>query len=113
MAAEVSTPGSPLYRHYLPAGAFAPTFGPTSEAIAAVEAWLTGAGLRVDGVSADHLAVSVAGSAQRLSEAFSTSFERYRVGARTAYSNTEAQTSSSRSEVPAWGIIFLSIGLHK
>lgn len=87
---EVSTPGSPLYRHYLARGEFATTFGPTAAAVAAVEAALSARGLKPGQISPDHLAIPVSATASQLAKAFSTGFERVKVGRRLTYVNTSA-----------------------
>ncbi len=50
-AAAVSTPGSPLFEHYLTPAAYTARFGATAAEATAVESWLTSAGFA--GVSAD------------------------------------------------------------
>jgi hypothetical protein len=89
-ASEVSTPGSPLYRRYLRRGQFALDFGPTPSAIAVVEGSLRQAGLRPGTISPNHLIIPVTATAAQFSRAFSTSFDRVRVGGRSAYANTSA-----------------------
>jgi hypothetical protein len=89
-AAAVSTPGSTLYRHYLPAGAFTRVFGPTGSAIAAVEAALRADQLAVGAITGNHLMIPVSGTAARFARAFSISFERYRLAGRDVYANTSA-----------------------
>jgi hypothetical protein len=89
-ASEVSTPGTPLYKDYLPRGAFAGRFGPTPAAIAAVEASLRAVGLTPGAISSDDLSIPVTATAGQLAKAFSTSFERVQVGSRVAYADTAA-----------------------
>ena len=43
-ATAVSTPGSPLFRHYLSPGGYTARFGPSRSAAAAVASWLRSAG---------------------------------------------------------------------
>jgi hypothetical protein len=68
--AAVSTPGSALYRHYLPAGRFAAQFGPTSATVGAARGWLASAGLDVGTVSANRLLIPVTGTAAQMELAF-------------------------------------------
>ena len=90
-AAEVSTPGTSLYRHYLSRGAFATQFGPTAAAIVDVRRWLQSDGLAVTTISANHLTVEVQGLTASFERAFSTGIERYRLPAGgVAYANTAA-----------------------
>jgi subtilase family serine protease len=94
-ANAVSTPGSPLFRDYLPKGAFAGRFGPTAAAISAVEASLRSEGLRPGAITSNHLIIPVTATAGQFAKAFSTSFERYNVGGRIAYANTRAPLFSA------------------
>jgi subtilase family serine protease len=90
-ATEVSTPGSPLYRDYLPAGAFPARFGPTAATIATVRSTLRARGLRPGAISANHLSIPVTATAGQLQSAFATSLARYRLpGGRTGFANATA-----------------------
>jgi subtilase family serine protease len=89
-ATAVSTPGSTLYRRYLPAGSFPRVFGPLPTTIAAVESWLRGRGLRPAPVDANRLYIEVNATAAQLEKAFSIGLERYELGGRVAYANTAA-----------------------
>ena len=90
-ATAVSTPGNRLYRHYLARGQFAPRFGPTAAAIAAVERQLRSAGLEPGAISSNHLLIPVTAKATTFARAFRTGFHTYRMaGARIAYANTVA-----------------------
>jgi len=90
-AADVSTPGNALYRHWIAPGQFAARFGPTPAAIRAVTASLRSAGLRVGQISGDHLSLPVSATAGAVARAFSLGFNRYRMpSGRVAYANTQA-----------------------
>ena len=90
-ATNVSTPGSPLYRHYLARGQFPNVFGPTTTAVAAVEGVLRADGLQLGAISANHLSIPVTATAERLSKAFSTEFHRYEMpSGRIAFANSTA-----------------------
>lgn len=106
-ATAVSTPGSPLFRHFLAKGAFATRFGPTSAAIAAVEASLRAEGLRPSAISANHLIIPVTATAGHLSTAFSVAFERYEVGGRVAYASTSAPRFASEIAPYILGVVGL------
>ncbi|HEY2318502.1 MAG TPA: protease pro-enzyme activation domain-containing protein, partial [Solirubrobacteraceae bacterium] len=85
-AQAVSTPGSPLYQHYLTVDQFAQRFAPDATQVAAVRAALQGQGLTPGPLAANGLSIDVSASAAELSSALSTSFERYQVpGGRTAF----------------------------
>ena len=78
-ASAVSTPGSPMFRHYLAPGEFAGRFGPTPATIKAVRTWLAGKGLTVEPTSSGGLIVPVHGSASTMAKAFGIGFEQYRL----------------------------------
>ena len=80
-AAAVSTPGNPLYRHFLTPAQARARFGISSREIAGVRSWLTGAGLEVTGVTGSGPAgayVSVRGSLAAAGRAFAVTFGRFR-----------------------------------
>jgi subtilase family serine protease len=106
-ASAVSTPGSPLFREYLPKGAFAGRFGPTTAAISAVEASLRSEGLRPGAITSNHLIIPVTATAGQFAKAFSTSFERYSVGGRIAYANTRAPLFSASIARDLIGVVGL------
>jgi subtilase family serine protease len=88
-AQQVSTPGTDLYRHYLSVRQFADRFGPTSSTIRSVDEALGDVGLHPGVASTNGLSIPVRATAGQLSAAFSTGFERYRVGGgRVAFANT-------------------------
>ncbi|MFI5035538.1 MAG: protease pro-enzyme activation domain-containing protein [Acidimicrobiales bacterium] len=66
----ITNPASPDYRRYLTPSQFARAFGPSPAAIAAVRRYLTGFGLRIDTLSAGHVAMRVEGSEGDVARAF-------------------------------------------
>ena len=74
-ATSVSTPGSDDYQHFLTPAEVQTRFGPTPAQLAAVEHWLTGAGLHVTTVNAQELKAT--GTSAQTGAAFDTSLERY------------------------------------
>jgi subtilase family serine protease len=80
-AEAVSTPGNPLYHHYLSAGRFQARYGTSAAQVAAVESWLRSAGLRV--VSANGHSVEVSGTAAQSEAAYGTSLHSYSVRGET------------------------------
>jgi hypothetical protein len=76
---SVSTPGSPLFHHYLAPGAFASVFGPSPAIISSVRAWLAGRGLDVGPTSRDGLIVPISGTATQVEKAFAVGLEQYRL----------------------------------
>jgi Pro-kumamolisin, activation domain len=75
---DVSTPGNPLYRHFLTTAEFAQRFGATSFAIALVRSELRSAGLTVSALSPNNLVLRATGSAKQVSATFHTKLQRYR-----------------------------------
>ncbi len=77
-ASAVSTPGNPLFEHYLTPAAYTARFGPSAAEAASVEAWLRAAGF--SGVSADSGRDYVAGTASvsTIETALSTRLLYYR-----------------------------------
>ena len=90
-ATAVSTPGSPLYRHYLRRGEFAARFGASPATIAAVESALRAAGLNPGPAAPNALSIPVDSSASTVSHALHVGFQRYRLrSGRVAFANTAA-----------------------
>ncbi|HXR41522.1 MAG TPA: protease pro-enzyme activation domain-containing protein, partial [Acidothermaceae bacterium] len=86
---QVSTPGSPQYRHFLAPGEYAATFGPTTQAIASVKSSLAALGLKVNSVTGS--VISVSGSVAQVGSALQTSFTQYQLSSgRIARANTSA-----------------------
>ena len=91
LATAVSTPGNPQYRHFLPKGRLARTFGPTPATIAAVRSSLRRAGLSPGPVSANGLIIPVTASAGRAEAALDMRIDSYRLSSgRTAVADTKA-----------------------
>jgi subtilase family serine protease len=87
-ATEVSTPGSPLYHHYLSVSQFAQSFGATPAQIASVKSALQAQGVSVGTPLANNLTLPVTGSAAQVEKAFSVSLSQVKLsGGRTAYAN--------------------------
>ncbi|GJF29432.1 hypothetical protein KNE206_21320 [Kitasatospora sp. NE20-6] len=87
----VSTPGSPLYKHYLGTGQFAQRFGADAASVASVRAALTAAGLHPGEVGANGLTIPVKATVAEAKKAFDTDFAGYTLPDGTAaYANTQA-----------------------
>ncbi len=107
--AAVSTPGSAQYHHYLGAGQFASTFGPTPETIAATRAWLTSAGLDPGATSPDGLLVPVTGSTVQLEQALDVSLVATRLpDGRVARFNSQQPAVPAALAPSVAGVIGLS-----
>jgi hypothetical protein len=104
----VSTPGSPQYHHYLAAGQFGPTFGPTASTVAATRSWLTSSGLQVGPTSANGLLVPVSGTVAAMEQAFAVPLVQTRL-----HDGRVARAETANPEVPASlaGVVGGVIGL--
>ncbi len=107
-AQAVSTPGSPLYQHYLTVAQFAEDFAPDATQVAAVRAALEAQGLQPGPLAANGLSIDLTATAAQLSSALSTSFERYQVpSGRSAFANTTAPALPSSVAGLVRGVIGL------
>lgn len=77
LAAAVSDPASPSYRHYVTAAQYRARFAPTDAQLQRVTRWLRGAGLQIAEIPANHLYVSVTGSAAAARKAFGVNLRNY------------------------------------
>jgi hypothetical protein len=75
---DVSTPGTPVFHHYLAPGQFDSVFGPTPATVTAARTWLASTGLQV-GATAGGLLVPVTGSAAQVEAAFQVPLVRARL----------------------------------
>jgi len=79
LAQSVSDPASAQYGQFLTPAQYDQQFAPTSDQVAAVTKWLTGAGLSIVSVGPDNHFVAVAGSADAINTAFGTQLALYQV----------------------------------
>ncbi len=90
-ATEVSTPGSPLYHHYLQQGEFATVFGPSSATLSAVRSQLRGLGLVPGNTWPDGLAIPVTTTVSKAESAFRTTLRSYKLSnGQVGFANTTA-----------------------
>jgi hypothetical protein len=75
---EVSTPGSPMYRHYLKTGQFAKSFGPSPATVTRVRAALKAKGLTAGPLEADGMTLPVHTTVGTAAKALDTHFTGYR-----------------------------------
>jgi subtilase family serine protease len=109
MANAVSTPGSPLFRHYLSVAQFAQRFGASDQQIAAVKSALTSAGLSVGNAEANNLTLPVSGTARQVEQAFAVSLKQVKLASsRVAYANTSAPTLTSSAAGSVQGVVGLN-----
>jgi subtilase family serine protease len=107
-ATAVSTPGSPLYRHYISPAQFAARFGPAPAQIAAVRASLRAHGLDPATPTANGLAIPVAATAGAVSHALSISFARIsESGRRVGFASTAAPLFDTRVAGIVQGVVGL------
>ena len=92
---DVSNPRSPSFHHYLARGQFTTLFGPRAATVETVRHQLAADGLRVTGVSANHLLVSFSGSAATAEAAFHTGLERVRLA-----NGTTGQATTTAVRLP-------------
>jgi subtilase family serine protease len=108
LATEVSTPGTPLFRHYLSVSQFAQQFGATPLQIAAVQSTLRSQGLGVGTPTANDLTIPVTGTAAQVQKAFSVSESQVKLpSGRVAYANAQAPTLQSSIARYVQGVIGL------
>lgn len=88
----ISTPGSPTAGQRLSTAQYTARFAPTAATVRAVQDWARSAGLRVDGLGADNHFVSVSGSAQSVSAAFTAGLRTFTVDGATGTAPTSAVT---------------------
>jgi len=114
-AAAVSQPGNAAYGQFLSPAQVQARFGPTSAQIAAVRAWLTGAGLTVTAVddSVDGY-VAVSGPVSDAASAFSVTFQNFR-GPDKRTDRAPAQSASAPASVGSavLGVTGLDTATHQ
>ncbi|MGH9016917.1 MAG: S53 family peptidase [Acidimicrobiales bacterium] len=73
----LSTPGTSTFRHFLTPAQFRSTYSPSAAAVAAVESWVRGAGLKVASEAPSRLYVEVTGTMGQAESLVGTSFATY------------------------------------
>ncbi len=92
---DVSTPGNPLYHHYLARGQFASRFGPAPSTISAVRSWLIAGGLHPGPTTSNGLAIPITARAEQLDAVLAS----HLVGV-TMPSGRHAYTTTTTPRVP-------------
>ena len=82
-----SDPTSPSYGHYLTPAQYMARFAPTNAEVQAARDWASGAGLTVDGVSPDHLIVTVHAATRQVEQALGVTINDYNVSGRAFRAN--------------------------
>lgn len=76
---QVTTPGSPLYRHYLNPASFAAMFGPLPQSESAVVNFLRAQGFRITTLYPNHLLIDAVGTVAQAEQAFQVRINNYRL----------------------------------
>jgi subtilase family serine protease len=100
-AAAVSTPGGPLFRHYLSPDGYTTRFGPGPRAAAAVASWLHSAGFTAIGADPQRSYVRATASVARIDAAFGTRLRYYRASASASAGPYRLRANDSPVKVPA------------
>lgn len=91
LAAAVTNPNSPSYRHFLSVGEFAARFGAGSASVRMLRESLHRDGLEAGALARNGLSIAVSGTAQAASRAFGVTLRRYRErSGREVFANTGA-----------------------
>ncbi|MFF4584337.1 protease pro-enzyme activation domain-containing protein [Streptomyces sp. NPDC001388] len=110
-AKAVSDPSSPAYGKYLSARQAQSRFGATKAQVAAVEAWLTAAGLKVTGTTRHY--VSVSGDVAAAEKAFGTQLHNYAKGGRTYRAPSKAASAPESLDGAVLTVTGLDNAPHK
>ena len=97
---RIYTPGDPLYRHYLKAGRFAESFGPTQADYEAVIAFAKKNGLRVTATHANRALLDVAGSSEMIEKTFGVHMMSYRTARGRSFHAPDSEPSIPASLAP-------------
>jgi subtilase family serine protease len=93
---HVSTPGDPLFRHYIKPQEFAERFGGNAADYAYLKSWVIANGLRVSRESVGRINLTVRGTAAQFQRLFNTQLNNYR-----SQDGDEFYSASINPKVPA------------
>ncbi|BBA96109.1 putative cell wall binding repeat 2-containing protein [Actinacidiphila reveromycinica] len=111
--ADVSTPGSPLYHHYLKTGQYKTEFGPSAATVNRVRAALTAQGLTVGTLSADGTTLPVHTTLATAAKALHTGFTGFRApDGRRGILNTSAPALPADAAPAVTGVTGLDTLAH-
>jgi pseudomonalisin len=85
---QQATPGSQYYGTVITPADFNASYAPSAAAVAAVQNYLTGAGLTGVAVEPNRLFVSATGTAAQIEAAFNTSLAKFKQKGHTVFVNT-------------------------
>ena len=98
--AQLTTPSSPYFHHWLTAAQIGTMFGPATADIGKVEQWLQSQGLRVTSVSPTGMRISFSGNTAAIGNAFHTTLHGYTVNGEHHFANaTEQQIPTALASV--------------
>lgn len=98
--AQLTTPSSPYFHHWLTAKQIGTLFGPAPADISKVEQWLQSQGLRIGEVSPTGLMIGFSGTTAAIGQAFHTSLHGYKVNGTQHFANaTEQQIPAALASV--------------
>jgi hypothetical protein len=89
--AQLSSPSSPYFHHWLTAKQIGTMFGPAPADIAKVTQWLQAQGLKLDSVSPSGMAIHFSGTASTVGNALHTSLHAYTVNGVRHFGNASVQ----------------------
>jgi subtilase family serine protease len=87
LAADVSNPSSPSYRHFLTGAQYAATYGPNSQDVQTISGWLQSQGFLVNTVSPSANTIDFSGTAGQVRAAFGTPIHQLNVNGETYIAN--------------------------
>ncbi|HEY8681540.1 MAG TPA: S53 family peptidase, partial [Rhodanobacter sp.] len=98
--AQLTTPSSPYFHHWLTAAQIGTMFGPASADIGKVEQWLQSQGLHVESVSPTGMMIRFSGTTASIGSAFHTTLHGYTVNGEKHFANaTEQQIPAALAPV--------------
>jgi len=89
--AQLTTPSSPYFHHWLTAAQIGTMFGPASTDISKVEQWLQSEGLHVESASPTGMMISFSGTSAAIGQAFHTTLHGYTVNGEKHFANATEQ----------------------
>jgi len=100
LVADMHTPGTASYHHWLTPEQFGEQFGPSDADIATLQTWLQGHGFGRGKVNPGHQTLEITGSVAQFREAFHTQIHKYQVKGATHYANaTDPQIPAALAPV--------------
>jgi len=100
LVADMHTPGTASYHHWLTPEQFGEQFGPSDADIATLQTWLQGHGFGRGKVNPSHQTLEVTGTVAQFREAFHAQIHKYEVKGTTHYANaTDPQIPAALAPV--------------